>query len=548
MNLSPLPVQKFFGNDGRPLNGGLLFTYVSGTTTKVTTYKDSTGGPVNTNPIVLDYRGEANIWLDQTLTYKFVLSPANDTDPPTNPIWTVDNISAGITFASLTQQIIGQLLYPRTAAEIAASVTPTYYYYAPGDLRRYGAVGVSATPDTAAWLAAVAQANQSAASAAEIFIAAGYNFYINTGATATRPIRITGISNLVSLLTAQSDITLLTINGGVAAAGSSIANVGFTGIYTGATSGSGVLFQTGHDCILDGVRITGFAFGLQFSSGSSYQVSCRDCRIEGNTNRNIYTAAGDTNTLNLYNCSLGSSGSNLSPIGISLSDANSLNMYGCSVEGLRGATVIGVDIAGSAAAINVAAVLVGCHFENNANTLGEIRLGAGGFTVRGISILGCLFSNSASGTYGINAVNVNGLVMSGCTFANAFGTANINYGTVLNAFILPSDSVLTTAIQFLPSVQFGLTPSASSPATGNNGTIATANIGESKVTPAGAITGVILEAGTFAGQTCAVLNQSGSSITFAAYATSHVAQGVACVIAATTSRVFVWDSVAAAWY
>lgn len=134
MNLAPLPIQKFFSNDGRPLNGGLLFTYVAGTSTKIATYTDSTGGTPNTNPIVLNFRGEANVWLDPTLTYKFVLSPANDTDPPTNPIWSVDNISSGITFASLTQQILGQIIYPRTIGEIYAAVTPQHYIYTPGQV------------------------------------------------------------------------------------------------------------------------------------------------------------------------------------------------------------------------------------------------------------------------------------------------------------------------------------------------------------------------------------------------------------------------------
>lgn len=149
MNLSPLPIQKFFANNGRPLSGGLLFTYVSGTTTKIATYQDQ-AGTVNTNPVVLDFRGEANVWLDQTLTYKFVLAPAGDTDPPTKPIWTVDNISAAVTFASLTAQIIGQIIYPRTAAEIAAGVTPVNYAYPSGDVRRYGATMDGVTDDTTA--------------------------------------------------------------------------------------------------------------------------------------------------------------------------------------------------------------------------------------------------------------------------------------------------------------------------------------------------------------------------------------------------------------
>lgn len=95
MNLSPLPIQKFFGNNGRPLDGGLLFTYAAGTSNKIATYTDSTGGASNTNPIVLDFRGECRLWIDPMLAYKFVLAPRGDTDPPGDPIWTVDNITAG---------------------------------------------------------------------------------------------------------------------------------------------------------------------------------------------------------------------------------------------------------------------------------------------------------------------------------------------------------------------------------------------------------------------------------------------------------------------
>lgn len=153
MNLSPLPIQKFFDSNGNPLVGGLLFTYAAGTSTKVATAKDQAGTP-NTNPVVLDYRGECNVWLDQTLTYKFVLAPAGDTDPPTKAIWTVDNILAAVTYVSLTASIIGQILYPRTAAEITAGVTPTNYYIpshtAVGKvlMARYGWVSSTSTNQT----------------------------------------------------------------------------------------------------------------------------------------------------------------------------------------------------------------------------------------------------------------------------------------------------------------------------------------------------------------------------------------------------------------
>lgn len=95
MNLSPLPIQKFFDNNGRPLVGGLLFTYEAGTPIKTATYIDSSGGTPNTNPIVLDFRGECRIWIEPLQSYKFVLSPPGDSDPPANAIWTVDNITAG---------------------------------------------------------------------------------------------------------------------------------------------------------------------------------------------------------------------------------------------------------------------------------------------------------------------------------------------------------------------------------------------------------------------------------------------------------------------
>lgn len=73
-----------------------LFTYAAGTTNKLSTYTDSTGNTANANPIVLDSAGRTpnGLWLTDGSSYKFVLAPANDTDPPTSPIWTEDNIGS----------------------------------------------------------------------------------------------------------------------------------------------------------------------------------------------------------------------------------------------------------------------------------------------------------------------------------------------------------------------------------------------------------------------------------------------------------------------
>lgn len=85
--LSPTAIQKFFDNNGLPLNGGQLFTYGAGTTTPIATYVDSTGTTTNTNPIILNSRGECNLWLLPNTGYKLVLE-----DSIGNTIWSVDNI------------------------------------------------------------------------------------------------------------------------------------------------------------------------------------------------------------------------------------------------------------------------------------------------------------------------------------------------------------------------------------------------------------------------------------------------------------------------
>lgn len=101
MYLSPTPVQQYFDADGNLLVGGLLFIYEASTTTKQAAFTDAGGTTPLPNPIILNARGEVapsatgtscGLWLDPTLSYKMVLAPANDTDPPTNPIWTVNDI------------------------------------------------------------------------------------------------------------------------------------------------------------------------------------------------------------------------------------------------------------------------------------------------------------------------------------------------------------------------------------------------------------------------------------------------------------------------
>ena len=79
---------QFFTAAGVPLVGGQLFTYASGTTTPLATYTDSTGNTTNTNPVILDSRGEANVWFGPS-RYTLLLKDSLD-----NLIWTAAGVNS----------------------------------------------------------------------------------------------------------------------------------------------------------------------------------------------------------------------------------------------------------------------------------------------------------------------------------------------------------------------------------------------------------------------------------------------------------------------
>jgi hypothetical protein len=92
-SLSPAPWFTALDSNGNPLPGAKLFTYDSGTSVKRATYTDADLTSAHPNPIILDSAGRAVIYLSPT-SYKFVLAPATDIDPPVAPIKTVDPVGA----------------------------------------------------------------------------------------------------------------------------------------------------------------------------------------------------------------------------------------------------------------------------------------------------------------------------------------------------------------------------------------------------------------------------------------------------------------------
>lgn len=99
MTIAPWPLHQLLDNNGRLAAGYQLFTYAAGTSTKLETFQDAAGDTEHSNPIVMDSSGRppAGIFL-QPKSYKFVFAPPTDSDPPTSPIWTVDNVSATPSF------------------------------------------------------------------------------------------------------------------------------------------------------------------------------------------------------------------------------------------------------------------------------------------------------------------------------------------------------------------------------------------------------------------------------------------------------------------
>lgn len=133
----PAPILQFFDNAGNPAVGGSVLTQVSGV--NYATYQDSAGNTPLPNPIPLNSRGEVSnaagascqLFIAGGVAYTFTLYDARGN---------LLNQSEYVNGTLLTQNVVGQLLYPQTAAEAADSIVPVAYYYDTDYIERQGAV------------------------------------------------------------------------------------------------------------------------------------------------------------------------------------------------------------------------------------------------------------------------------------------------------------------------------------------------------------------------------------------------------------------------
>jgi hypothetical protein len=82
----PNITQQFFDANGDPLSGGKVYSYQINSVIPKATYTEYEGSTENTNPIILDSAGMAEIWCAAGF-YKFIITDANDV-----PVKTIQKI------------------------------------------------------------------------------------------------------------------------------------------------------------------------------------------------------------------------------------------------------------------------------------------------------------------------------------------------------------------------------------------------------------------------------------------------------------------------
>lgn len=180
---SPFVQPQYFDQNGNPLAGGLLNTYVAGTLTQQVTYA-STSGTENTNPIVLDASGRCNIFLDPSLTYHLILTDSTGLVQ----IFDEDNIVGATGATALTASAIETALgfVPYNATNPANYITSSQSLTLTGDVTGTGTVAAVTTALTNTGVTAGSYSNA--------------NIVVDTKG------RITSASSSGSTLTTKGDI------------------------------------------------------------------------------------------------------------------------------------------------------------------------------------------------------------------------------------------------------------------------------------------------------------------------------------------------------
>lgn len=253
--LAPSAKQQFFTNAGAPAAGYRVYTYAANTTTPQATYTNRAGTVANANPIILDSRGEAVIYLTPGVVYDFTLK--TDTDAL---VWTREDVTADAGDANaILYTASGTSTVERTAQEKLDEWK---------SVKDFGAVGDGSTDDTTALQTAITRA-----------AADGFDLLFPDGTyKVTSTLTQTG-TLVMGALSKYGRVTITKATAGDLFQGASavITNLAFT--HTG-TSGK-ILDLTG-----DGARAEGCSF-TNASGNASDMVHCT--RSDHYFGRNYFT-------------------------------------------------------------------------------------------------------------------------------------------------------------------------------------------------------------------------------------------------------------------
>ena len=147
--LMPQGKQQYFTAGGIPLVGGKVYTYAAGTTTPLATYTTAAASTPNTNPVILDSRGEASIFFSAA-NYKIVVKDSLD-----STIWTQDNL-VGDVLGSLAVSTGSSLVGHVASGTGAVATTVQTKLRENVSLADFGADTTGATDCSAAFALAIA--------------------------------------------------------------------------------------------------------------------------------------------------------------------------------------------------------------------------------------------------------------------------------------------------------------------------------------------------------------------------------------------------------
>ena len=308
--------KAFAANGITPLAGGKVYTYDAGTTNPKTTYTDNSGSTANANPVILDSRGEADIW-GSTGAYKVVVKTSADVT-----LITVDNITVDVIGTLALSSGSSLLGYIQSGTGAVATTVQTRLRQIEVTVKEFGATGDGTTDDTASIQLAL---NKIANGGTLIFPTGDYKISAAMSITLNGYVIIKGIgATITSIISDASTLGIFTITGastysvkfdGLVIKGTASVSGGVSGVKliscknstienceTRQLSGNGIFVDLGSDVtISNNVLISNKTSGIYVTNTSNVLVDgnyVEDNGVLGSGNGYGITMATSTTAAN----------------------------------------------------------------------------------------------------------------------------------------------------------------------------------------------------------------------------------------------------------